>query len=183
MQKYNLSEDDWLQLDSNATILAKNIAAKLPVDCKLSISEIKSTIYDAYIYLLEKFDSTKNNNLMAYIRMYVRKITYSMIIKEYKWLKNQETLDDIFGEDFDDKKPCKHQYGKTEVKRLAVDNRKNIENKILVNDILEKMPKLDRLIAEMIMAGNSYQQVADIIGIDKKTVMRRLEKYKKKEEE
>ena len=55
---------------------------------------------------------------------------------------------------------------------------KNIENKALVNDILEKMPKLDRLIAEMIMAGNSYQQVAEKIGIDKKTVIRRLQKYK-----
>lgn len=28
------------------------------------------------------------------------------------------------------------------------------------------------------MAGNSYQQVAEKIGIDKKTVIRRLQKYK-----
>lgn len=179
MKKYNLSENDWLQLDSNATILAQSIKAKLPIDYNISISEIKSVIYDSYIYLLDKFDSTKNNSLMAYIRMYVGKITYSTIIKEYKRLKNQETFDYIFDEDFDDDEPCKHSYGKGNIKSLTVDNRKNIENKILVVDILEKMPVLDRMIADMCMRGYSYDQISKEIGIKKIDVIRRLQNYKK----
>ena len=39
------------------------------------------------------------------------------------------------------------------------------------------MPKLDRMIAEMVMEGHSYNEIARELGIDRKTAMRRMKKY------
>ena len=49
MKRINLTESQWLELDSAATNIAKSIQQKLPSDWKLNVGDIKSRVYDSYI--------------------------------------------------------------------------------------------------------------------------------------
>jgi len=68
-------------------------------------------------------------------------------MREYRKLKQQETLDALYGEDNDDDEPCRHMYGEGDVKSLTVDERKSLDDKLQANETLDKMPKLDKMIA------------------------------------
>lgn len=62
---------------------------------------------------------------------------------------------------------------------MTVDDTDKRDSAIEVNELLAKMPKLDRMIAEQIMEGRTYDDIAECLGIDRKTAMRRMKKYGK----
>ena len=116
MKRINLTESQWLELDSAATNIAKSIQQKLPSDWKLNISDIKSRVYDSYIATLNSYDPTKNTSPVAYCLMFAKNSTYSALIAEYKHLKQQDDLY-VIGEldDGDDDNSCRHKHGTAEV--------------------------------------------------------------------
>lgn len=116
MKRINLTESQWLELDSAATNIAKAIQQKLPSDWKLNVSDIKSRVYDSYIATLNSYDSTKNTSPVAYCLMFAKNSTHSALIAEYRRLKQQDDLYAI-GEldDSDDDNRCRHKHGVAEV--------------------------------------------------------------------
>jgi len=171
-----LTEQDWLKLrDFNKTI-AKKIKQRLPEDWQLTLSEIESALYDTFIKLLNNYVEGAMSPT-SYCYQFAENYTYRDLIREYRRLKNQETLDALYGEDKDDDEPCRHKHGIGEVSALTVDERDSLDRKLETKQLLEKMTKLDRMIAELIMDGKSYREVADEIGIDKMTIQRRMKKY------
>lgn len=116
MKRINLTESQWLELDSAATNIAKSIQQKLPSDWKLSVSDIKSRVYDSYIATLNSYDTTKNTSPVAYCLMFAKTSAYSALIAEYKHLKQQDTLF-VIGEldDGDDDDYCPHKRGTGDV--------------------------------------------------------------------
>lgn len=116
MKRINLTESQWLELDSAATNIAKAIQRKLPIGWKLTVGNIKSRVYDSYISSLNSYDPLKNTSPVAYCLMFAKKSAYSELMAEYRRLKNQDTLY-CLGEldDGDDDEYCQHKHGVAEV--------------------------------------------------------------------
>lgn len=170
-----LTENDWLKLrDFNKTI-AKKIKIRLPKDWKLTEEEIESSVYDTFIKLLNNYVEGAMSPT-SYCYQYAEQYTYRDLIREYIRLKNQKLLDDIYGEDKDDK-PCRHKIVNENANALTTSTRHSLDMHLKVAEILDKMPKIDKMIAELIMDGKSYRQIADEIGMDKTTIQRRMKKY------
>ena len=170
-----LTENDWLKLrDFNKTI-SKKIKQRLPKDWQLTEEEIESSVYDTFIKLLNNYVEGAMSPT-SYCYQYAEQYTYRDLIREYRHLKNQEILDDIYGEDKDDK-PCRHKIVNENANALTATPIHSLNIHLKVAEILDKMPKIDKMIAELIMDGKSYRQIADEIGMDKMTIQRRMKKY------
>ena len=172
-----LTEKDWLKLRDFNKLISNKIRQRLPEDWQLTFDEIESAVYDTFIKLLNNYVEGAMSPT-SYCFQFAEKYTYRDLIREYRRLKNQETLDALYSEDKDDDKPCRHKHGIGEVPALTVDERDSLDRKLETKQLLEKMTKLDRMIAELIMDGKSYRDVADEIGMSQVAVMKRMKKYK-----
>lgn len=119
-----LTEQDWLKLRDFNKKIAASIQQKLPDDWAITREDIEGAVYDTFIKLLAKY---KPGALSAtsWCWQHGEKWTLTNLLAEYKKLKNQVTLDDLYGEDKDDDEPCNHKYGRGEVKSLTVDDRES----------------------------------------------------------
>lgn len=178
MNALNLTEKDWLKLRDFNKAIAKRIQMRLPADWCLTIEDIEGAVYDSFIKLLEGYKPGAMSPT-SYCYQFGEEYTFRDLIRQYKKLKQFDSIDELYGEDKDDDEPCRHKYGIGEVQALSVDERNSVVEKIDVNSIIEKMPKLDKMIAQMIMEGHTYDEIADNLGIDRKTAMRRMKKYMK----
>lgn len=178
MNRLNLSDSDWLKLSEYNNVIANKIKKQLPVDWQMSLEDIKSAVYDTIIKLGSIYKEG-SQSFLSYCYQYACQYTYRDLIREYKRLKHQETLDALYNDDLDDSQPCRHRYGEAEVKALSVDERNTVADKIQVNELLEKMPKIDRMIAKLILKGYSYDDIVKELGFDNKMqIVRRMQKYK-----
>lgn len=178
MKNLNLNEEDWLKLRDFNKQIARRIQMRLPIDWHLTLDEIEGAVYDTFIKLLNNYRKGAMSPT-SYCYQFGEKWTYQTLMSEYGKLKQQDTFDALYGEDKDDNKPCKHKYGEGEVKPLTVDESDKLDLMFEANEILSQMPKLDRMIAQMIMEGYTYEHIAKSLGIDRKTAMRRMKKYQK----
>lgn len=143
----------------------------------MSLEDIKSAVYDTIIKLGSTYKEG-SQSFLSYCYQYACQYTYRDLIREYKRLKHQETLDALYNDDSDDSQPCRHKYGEAEVKALSVDERDVVADKIQVNELLEKMSKIDRMIAELILKGYSYDDIAKELGFaSKNSIVKRMQKY------
>ena len=152
---YNVTADDWKKLYKWSGNFAKEIRQKLPSNFELEDDEIKSYVFDAYLNLA-KIYKEGDLSFASYCFKYAKTHTFRNIIREYDKLKKF-----AFGVDLSDlrtKEP-------------------NISTKLLCDDLLEKMNKTDRRIAEMIIQGFSYQEIAEELGTNKMAISRRMKKY------
>lgn len=171
-----LNENDWLKLRDYNKVIATRIMMRLPSDWCLTSDEVEGAVYDTFIKLLNNYKDGAMSPT-SYCYQFGEKWTYQTLMSEYHRLKKQDILDALYGEDKDDDEPCRHKYGEGDVATLTVDEREKRDSAISVKEILDKMPKLDQMIAEQIMEGHSYDEIAKSLGIDRKTAMRRMKKY------
>lgn len=183
MKRINLTESQWLELDSAATNIAKSIQQKLPSDWKLNVGDIKSRVYDSYIATLNSYDPTKNTSPVAYCLMFAKNSTYSALIDEYKRLKQQDDLY-VAGEldDGHDDDRCRHKHGIAEISHNMQFPMEELENKDACDKLYKKANKVDQMIFDMVKEGKSYDCIAKELGFaSKMQIMRRLKKYQEAE--
>lgn len=174
-----LSDADWQKLREFNAKISKNIQQKLPDTWKLPLEDIQSAVYGTFIQLLSNYRPGAMSPT-SYCWQYAEIITFKKLIHEYNRLYVQMNLDNEIGADKDDDEPCRHTYGKAKyLKELTVDDREARDNKLQVSDIIEKMPRIDRMIAEMIMEGYSYREIAKELGYENQmSVVKRMRKYR-----
>lgn len=168
MQRLRLSEADWLKLRDYAKAMSTKIQKKLPEDWTLDLNEIEGAVYDTFIHYLNNYKDGAMSPV-SYCYRFAELATFRDLIREYKQLKQQDTLDSL--------REDGREYGKGYVKSLVVDDTQTLETKLQANELLDKMPKLDRMIAQMIMEGKSLRQISEEVGLDKMTIQRRMKKY------
>lgn len=119
-----LTEQDWLKLRDFNKKIAVSIQQKLPSDWAITREDIEGAVYDTFIKLLAKY---KPGALSAasWCWQHGEKWTLTNLLAEYRRLKKQVTLDDLYGEDKNDDEPCNHKYGIGEVESLTVDDRES----------------------------------------------------------
>lgn len=170
----NLSNDDWLKLKYYNEIISKEVQKKLPNDWQLSLDEISSYVYDTFFRLAKTFRKGQCS-FTSYCFKYATLCTLNVLFREYNKLKNQQTLFDIEEPEEDDY-IVKHQ-----IIEYAISNDKDDEQvfytKLFCNELLEKMNETDRHIAESIMNGHSYEEIAKELGTNKMEITRRMKKY------
>jgi len=125
IKNLNLTEADWLKLHDFNKQIAKRIQMRLPCDWYLTLDEIEGAVYDVFIKLLNNYEPGAMS-ATSYCYQFGEKWAYLNLIREYRKLKSQETLDALYGEDKDDDEPCRHIYGEAEVKPLSVDERESL---------------------------------------------------------
>lgn len=173
-----ITKETWCDLSSVVETTARNIwkSDRLPGDLRLSFDELRSDCYSKCGYLVNNYRPGERS-LKSYVFEYLDKKVIDAILSDYKNCKQAE-LSYIDAGTYNDKGDYveSHEYGEYEVSQFT-DERKNIENKLDVNQLLDKMPKLDKMIAELIMEGKSYREIADEIGMSQVAVMKRMKKY------
>lgn len=117
----------------------------------------------------------------SYCWMFGEKWTYLTLMREYRRLKKQDTIDVLPDEDDDDEAPRggKNPLG---VKALTVDERSERELDDDVNCIMDKATPQDRRIMQLVMQGWSLEEIGQLIGISKMAVSKRLKKYSRNRE-
>ena len=152
---YNLTSNDWKKLYKWSGNFAKEIRQKLPSDIELTDDEIKSYVFESYLNLAKIY---KEGDLAftSYCYKWAKPYTLRKIQLEYNKLKKF-----AFGVDLSDLRT----------------KETNISTKLLCDDLLEKMDKKDRRIAEMIIQGFSYEEIAKKFGTNKMAITRRMRKY------
>lgn len=157
-------------------LISNKIRQRLPKDWQLTLDEIESAVYDTFIKLLNNY----NDGAMSptsYCFQFAEKYTYRDLIREYRRLKNQETLDALYGEDYNDDEPCKHKVVNENANAVTTNPRHTLNIHLKVVELLDKMPKIDKMIAELIMDGKSYREIANEVGMSQVAVMKRMKKY------
>ena len=152
---YNLTSNDWKKLYKWSGNFAKEIRQKLPSDIELTDDEIKSYVFESYLNLAKIY---KEGDLAftSYCFKWAKQYTLRKIQLEYDKLKKF-----AFGVDLSDLRT----------------KETNISTKLLCDDLLEKMDKKDRHIAEMIIQGFSYQEIAKELGLSPAAIVKRMKKY------
>ena len=170
----NLSNADWLKLKYYNEIISKEVQKKLPSDWQLSLAEISSYVYDTFFRLSKTYRNGKSS-FTSYCYKYATLCTLNVLFREYKRLKNQQTLFDIEEPEEDD------YIVKPQIIEYAISNDKDDEQvfytKLFCNELLEKMDEKDRRIGQMIMNGFSYQEIAKELGVSKMAITKRMRKY------
>ena len=171
----NLSNADWLKLKYYNEIISKEVQKKLPSDWQLSLDEISSHVYDTFFRLSKNFKQGECS-FTSYCFKYATLCTLNVLFREYKRLKNQQTLFDIEEPEEDDFTV------KPQIIEYAISNDRDDEQvfytKIFCNELLEKMSETDRHIAESIMNGHSYEEIAKELGVSKMAITKRMRKYR-----
>ena len=152
---YNLTSNDWKKLYKWSGIFAEEIRQKLPSDIELTDDEIKSYVFESYLNLA-KIYKQGDLSFTSYCFKWAKQYTLRKIQLEYDKLKKF-----AFGVDLSDLRT----------------KETNISTKLLCDDLLEKMDETDKHIAEMIIQGFSYQEIAKELGTNKMEITRRMRKY------
>lgn len=118
-----LNEQDWLKLRDFNKKIAASIQQKLPNDWAITLEDIEGAVYDTFIKILSTYKSGALS-ATSYCWLHGEQYTLRNLMREYRLLKKQVTLDDLYGEDKDDE-PCNHKYGIGEVESLTVDDRES----------------------------------------------------------
>ena len=152
---YNVTAQDWKKLYKWSEDFAKEIRQKLPSDLELTENELKSYVFESYLNLAKIY---KDGDLAftSYCYKWAKQYTLRKIQLEYDKLKKF-----AFGVDLSDLRT----------------KETNISTKLLCDDILEKMNETDRHIAESIMNGHSYEEIAKELGVSKMAITKRMRKY------
>ena len=172
-----LNEQDWLKLRDFNKIIAKQIQPRLPSDWYLTIEDIEGAVYDTFIKLLNNYKEGAMSPT-SYCWQFGEQYTYRDLMREYKKLKNQVNIDELYGEDKDDDEPCKHKYGVGEVESLTVDEREEQNVHDEVQTLMSKANLIDRTIMQMFMEGKTLREIGSQLGLSKDAVAKRLKKYK-----
>lgn len=152
---YNVTADDWKKLYKWSGNFAKEIRQKLPSDIELTDDELKSYVFESYLNLA-KIYKEGDLSFTSYCFKWAKPYTLRKIQLEYDKLKKF-----AFGVDLSDLRT----------------KETNISTKLLCDDILEKMDKKDRRIAEMIIQGFSYQEIGKELGLSPAAIVKRMRKY------
>ena len=152
---YNVTADDWKKLYKWSGDFAKEIRQKLPSDFELEECEIKSYVFETYLNLAKIY---KEGDLAftSYCFKWAKQYTLRKIQLEYDKLKKF-----AFGVDLSDLRT----------------KETNISTKLLCDDLLEKMNETDKFIAQKIINGFSYQEIAKELGMSKMAITKRMRKY------
>ena len=111
----------------------------------------------------------------SYCWMFGEKWTYLTLMREYRRLKKQDTIDVLPDEDDDDaSRAGKNPLG---VKALTTDERAERELDDDLNCIMDKATPQDKRIMQLVMQGWSLEEIGQLIGISKMAVSKRLKKY------
>lgn len=117
---------------------------------------------------------------VSYCWMFGEKWTYLTLMREYRRLKKQDTIDVLPDED-DDEAPraSKNPLG---IKALTVDERAERELDDDVNCVMDKATPQDKRIMQLVMQGWPLEEIGQLIGISKMAVSKRIKKYSRNEE-
>lgn len=166
---YHISYSDWLKLKSYCENIYKEIQKKLPNDIKLTDDEIKSQFYQSILNLVKIYREGPMS-FVAYCYRYAKIYTLSRLIKDYKKLNKFE-----FSAGLSYLNDTEYEF------QLDISNDKDDEQvfytKLFCNELLEKMNETDRHIAESIMNGHSYEEIAKELGVSKMAITKRMKKY------
>lgn len=99
--KTRITEADWLKLRDYNKVIAKNLKKRIPVDWDLSLEDLESAVYGTFVKLFDLYESGAMS-LVSYCWQFAEQYTYRDLIREYRKLKQQKTLDDLYGEDQND---------------------------------------------------------------------------------
>ena len=166
---YHISYSDWLKLKSYSESVYKEIQKKLPSDFKLTDNEIQSAFYWSILNLVKIYREGPMP-FVVYCYRYAKIYTLSQLLKDYKKLKKFEFSDGL------------SYLNDTEYEfELDISTNKDYEetfyNKLFCNELLEKMNETDRHIAQSIMNGHSYEEIAQELGVSKMAITKRMRKY------
>lgn len=171
-----LNEQDWLKLRDFNKIIAKQIQPRLPSDWYLTIEDIEGAVYDTFIKLLNNYKEGAMSPT-SYCWQFGEKWTYQTLIAEYKKLKSEVNIDELYGEDKDDDEPCRHKYGVGDVPALTVDEREEQNVHDEVQALMNKANLIDRTIMQMVMEGKTLREIGSELGLSQVAVQKRLKKY------
>lgn len=145
------------------------------MDWPLETEEIEGAVYDTFIKLLNNYKEGAMS-AASYCWMFGEKWTYLTLMREYRRLKKQDTIDVLPDEDDDDDAPRagKNPLG---VKALTTDERAERELDDDVNCIMDNATLQDKRIMQLVMQGWSLEEIGQLIGISKMAVSKRLKKY------
>ena len=103
----HLGEKEWLKLNDYCKVITNSLAKKLPPDWPIDKDDISSTVFDAFLYLLSNYREGSLSPL-SYCWQFAEKIALNILTKEYKRLKNEETLLDMMPPDEDKEGNVRH---------------------------------------------------------------------------
>ena len=163
MTRYNLTVTDWSKLQDYSTIFSREILEKLPSDYIITLTEVQSAYFDSIFHLAEIYrknpkDDGFSLSFTSYCYKYAKTHTLRNLFREYRRMKHQEAEYDL---------------ADITTKELS------LSTKLFCEDLLDKMDDKDRHIAEMIMAGYSYDEIGKEMGISKMAISKRIKKYRK----
>ena len=163
MNRYNLTATDWSKLQDYSTIFSREILEKLPSDYIITLTEVQSAYFDSIFHLAEIYrknpqDDGLSLSFTSYCYKYAKTHTIRNLLREYRRMKHQEAEYDL---------------ADITTKELS------LSTKLFCEDLLDKMDEKDRYIAEMIMAGYSYEEIGKEMGISKMAISKRIKKYRK----
>ena len=163
MKRYNLTATDWSKLQDYSTIFSREILEKLPSDYIITLTEVQSAYFDSIFHLAEIYrknpqDDGFSLSFTSYCYKYAKTHTLRNLFREYRRLKYQE-----------------REYDLADISSKEL----SLSTKLFCEDLLDKMDENDRHIAEMIMAGYSYDEIGKEMGISKMAISKRIKKYRK----
>ena len=163
MKRYNLTATDWSKLQDYSTIFSREILEKLTSDYIITLTEVQSAYFDSIFHLAEIYrknpqDDGFSLSFTSYCYKYAKTHTLRNLFREYRRLKYQE-----------------REYDLADISSKEL----SLSTKLFCEDLLDKMDENDRHIAEMIMAGYSYDEIGKEMGISKMAISKRIKKYRK----
>ena len=163
MKRYNLTASDWSKLQDYSTIFSREILEKLPSDYIITLTEVQGAFFDSIFHLAEIYKKNSQDDglslsFSSYCYKYAKTHTLRNLFREYRRLKHQEAEYDL---------------ADISTKELS------LSTKLFCEDLLDSMDEKDRHIAEMIMAGYSYDEIGKEMGISKMAISKRIKKYRK----
>lgn len=124
MKRLKLTDEDWRKLQDLNTVTTNSLRRKLPADWPLTSEDINGAVYDTIIHLLSIY-KTGAMSPVSYCWAYAEQYTYRDLIREYRRLKAQVSLDGLI----DDGDEVRHEIGVGDVPALTVDGRETQETK------------------------------------------------------
>lgn len=196
MKKTKIDAKKWEKLGYIAEIITSQIWKKrnsiFSNDYRLNIDEIKSEAYYKLSYLIQQYDDSKGVPIENYCFKYLEKLVINELKKEEKSIKRYN-FDLKYYKKYDldgDKRYDNilnicldyfqaHQIIEADISQSNISLENHIEQQDLIKSILNKSNKLDKAIMLRIYAGESYDDIANDIGISKGEISKRMKKYSK----
>lgn len=123
-KRLHLSEQQWLKLRDYNKIIARNIQQKIPADWYLSTEDIEGAVYDSIISLLSEYKEGAVSPT-SYCYQYAERRAQNDLMREYRRIKNQLSIDDMLSPVEDEEGNVKSEIGKGDVQALSIDERES----------------------------------------------------------